>query len=74
LWLKGFDFQFWQLPDFGNFGDLFPDPHPPIRVLLKTNAKPQFDRAVDRAVEAFFRVFSTLNHVESALSPTVAFN
>jgi hypothetical protein len=27
---------------------------PPISVLLKTKAKPQFDRTVDRAVEAFF--------------------
>jgi hypothetical protein len=35
------------------------DPHP-ISVLLKTNTKPQFDRTVDRAVEAFFRVFSRL--------------
>jgi hypothetical protein len=47
---------------------------PPIGVLLKTQAKPQFDRAVDRAVEALFCVFSAPNHVESALSLPVAFN
>jgi hypothetical protein len=31
-----------------------PTPH---RALLQTKAKPQFDRAVDRTVEAFFIVF-----------------
>jgi hypothetical protein len=44
-------------------------PHPPIDVLLITKAKPQFDRAVDRAVEALFRVFRPSNHVVSALPP-----
>jgi hypothetical protein len=29
----------------------------PLNVLLKTKAKPQFDRAVDRAVEALFCFF-----------------
>jgi hypothetical protein len=42
--------------------------------VVKTMPQPQFDRAGDRAVEAFFRVFSSLNHVESALSRPVAFN
>ena len=42
-------------------------PPPPIDVLLKTKAKPQFDRAVDRAVEALFRVFSGLNRIVSVL-------
>jgi len=41
-----------------------PTPH---GTLLKTKAKPQFDRAVDRAVEAFFRVFLSPNHVVSAM-------
>ncbi len=76
LWLSWF--QFWQLPDFGNSGDLFLQPSadvpsarppPPIGVLLKTNAKPQFDRAVDRAVEALFRVFSALNPVVTPVLP-----
>jgi hypothetical protein len=30
---------------------------PPISALLKTKIKPQFDRAVDRAVEALFPIF-----------------
>jgi hypothetical protein len=41
---------------------------------LKTKTQPQFDRAVDRAVEAFFHVFSASNHVVSALSRPVTFN
>jgi hypothetical protein len=34
---------------------------PPIAPLLKTKIKPQFDRAVDRTVEAFFSVFQGFN-------------
>ncbi|HLK09027.1 MAG TPA: hypothetical protein VKV30_13820 [Candidatus Angelobacter sp.] len=38
-----FAFQFWQLPDFGNFGDLFLVPLPPFfRLLLQTNALKRF--------------------------------
>src|SRR5579864_7209446 len=33
----------------------------PLDVLLITKAQPQFDRAVDRTVEAFFRVFQWSN-------------
>jgi hypothetical protein len=32
-------------------------PHPGVDALLKTKGQPQFDRTVDRAVEAFFCVF-----------------
>jgi hypothetical protein len=35
---------------------------PPIALLLKTKAKPQFDRTVDQAVEALFGVFQPPNH------------
>ena len=38
-----------------------PTPHKP---LLKTIVKPQFDRAVDRAVEAFFLVFQDFNQAQ----------
>jgi hypothetical protein len=34
---------------------------PPIDDLLKTKAQPQFDRAVDRTVEAIFQVFQQPN-------------
>jgi hypothetical protein len=34
---------------------------PPIALLLKTKAQPQFNRAVDRTVEAFFCVFQRSN-------------
>jgi hypothetical protein len=37
---------------------------PPIALLLKTKAKVQFDRTVDRAVEAFFPVFQGSNPVQ----------
>jgi len=33
----------------------------PLDVLLKTRAQPQFDRAVDRTVEAIFHVFQGSN-------------
>jgi hypothetical protein len=33
-------------------------------LLLQTKGKVAFDRTVDRAVEAFFRVFPTSNHVQ----------
>jgi hypothetical protein len=38
-----------------------PTPH---RALLKTKVKPQFDRAVDRTVEAFFYVFQGFNLIQ----------
>src|SRR4029077_13984974 len=38
-----------------------PDPHPGVDVLLITKAQPQFDRAVDRAVEALFCVLYRSN-------------
>ena len=37
---------------------------PPISVLLKTKAEPQFDRTVDRTVEAFFPVFQGFNQAQ----------
>jgi hypothetical protein len=40
----------------------------PIALPLKTNAKPQFDRTVDRAVEVFFLVFQGSNLAECWLS------
>lgn len=36
---------------------------PPIGAVLKTNAKPQFDRTVDRAVEALFRLVCLVESV-----------
>jgi hypothetical protein len=36
---------------------------PPIDVLLKTKAQPQFERPVDRLSPPLFLVFSGLNHV-----------
>jgi hypothetical protein len=66
-------FSLFTFGDFGNSGDRICDPlpaslsqqpHPPIALLLKAKAKPQFDRAV----EAFFRVFSGLNRVQSNLA------
>jgi hypothetical protein len=41
-----------------------PDTPPPIKPLLKTNTKLQFDRAVDRTVEALFHVFQGSNRGE----------
>ena len=46
---------------------------PPIDVLLKTKAEPQFDRPVEGAVDPSFLVFPTLNHVVSSLSRSVGF-
>jgi hypothetical protein len=47
--------------DYGDFAALCLRPSatdpPPITALLKTIAQPQFDRAVDRTVEAIFHVF-----------------
>ena len=40
-----------------------PRPPPPIGVLLKTKVKVQFDRAVDRAVEALFLSFLPVKSV-----------
>jgi hypothetical protein len=49
LWLAVFDFQFWQLPDFGNSGDLF-SPDPAFFPLsLQTKALPQIDPRVTLA-------------------------
>jgi hypothetical protein len=71
-------FQFWQLPDFGNFGDLFttfclrPSARrpPPIEGLLKTKGKPQFDRAVTELSKLVFCVFQPSNLAQfSALFP-----
>ena len=61
-------FQFWQFRRFWQFWQspvalcLCPSARtpPPISVLLKTKVKPQFDRAVDRTVEALFFRFSGL--------------
>ena len=39
-----------------------PAPHPPIDALLIIKGKLHFDRAVDRTVEALFRVFRGSNH------------
>jgi hypothetical protein len=51
--------------DFGDSAALCLRPSagdpPPIDVLLKTKAQPQFDSTVDRAVEAFFCVFQRSN-------------
>jgi hypothetical protein len=43
-------------------------PPPPIALLLQTKIKVPFDRAVDRAVEALFRVFPMPNRVSFNLS------
>jgi len=40
----------------------------PIDVLLKTKAKPQFERPVERLSTPLFRAFLASNHVVSALS------
>src|SRR5579864_234084 len=40
---------------------LQPQTPPPLEVLIKTKGKVQFDRAVDRTVEAFFHVFQGSN-------------
>jgi hypothetical protein len=37
---------------------------PPISVLLKTKVKPQFDRTVDRTVEALFPAFQGFNQAQ----------
>jgi len=42
---------------------LSPTPTPLVALLLQTKAKLPFDRAVDRAVEAFFHVLLTLEFV-----------
>src|SRR6476660_8836772 len=47
-------------------------PHPGVALLLKTNAKPQFDKTVTRQSTPLFRVFSILNHVVPALPQPVA--
>jgi hypothetical protein len=43
---------------------LQPPTPPPIEVLLKAKAQPQFGRAVDRTVEAIFHVFQRSNRVQ----------
>ena len=43
-----------------------PDPHPPISLLLKTKAKPHFDRTVTDRSKSLFRLIRPLNHVVSA--------
>ena len=71
--VNGFGFQFWQLPDFGNSGDLFlrpsacvpqPRPPPPHRALLKTKTKVQFDRAVTERSKALLPVFQPSNRAQ----------
>jgi hypothetical protein len=44
LRVLGGAFQFWQLPDFGNSGDLFFPRHPPLsQLMLQTKGVVQFD-------------------------------
>jgi hypothetical protein len=43
-------------------------PHPGVALLLKTKAKPQFDKAVTRQSTPLFRVFSRPYQVISALA------
>lgn len=64
--------------DVGDPGDLVAlcrcpsaRPPPPLRPLLKTKAKPQFDRAVDRAVEA---LFSRISQAQSRMFRLVAYS
>jgi hypothetical protein len=43
---------------------LFPIPHPGVSVLLKTNAKPQFDKAVIRQLRCTLGVRQELNDTD----------
>jgi hypothetical protein len=61
-------FQFWQLPDFGIFAALClssqPATHPGVGLLLKTKAKPQFDRTVTDRSKLFLAHFPASNRVQ----------
>jgi hypothetical protein len=49
LVVTSFDLQFWQLPDFGNFGDLFSSPTRPFPTCVANKALSPFDPWVTQA-------------------------
>lgn len=53
-----------QLKNVDPLVNFFAPPTPLIEVLLQTKAQLQFERTVNRTVQAFFRVFLASNHVQ----------